>query len=132
MKNLKKILSEEIQKVRLELLEESIISDIMSLILSPKVKKAMKNLKDDPDFIELERQIKVNADELNAINRRLEKNLSEREKHIVDMKKAGIKVEAGMNGEQMFRAYKEWQEKLNKSIGLKKSGIQDWEKYFKK
>ena len=132
MKNsLRKLISEEIQKVRLEILEENIVSDILAVILSPKVKKAMKALKDDPEFKELEKQAKLAQQELEAINKRIERNLEKRDKAMSDMQKSGIKVNSNMSAEQMFKAYKDWQANLNKTVGLKSSGIKDWQKYFK-
>lgn len=128
---LKKLITEEIRKVQLEILEENIVSDIMALILSPKVKKAMKTLKNDPDFKELETQIKRSKEEAEAIAKRIEHNMEKREKAVSDMQKAGIKVTTSMDAEQTFRAYKDWQSKMNKAHKIGKTGISDWEKYFK-
>lgn len=127
---LKKLISESYNN-RLNRLNENIITDIMALILTPKLKKAMKSLKADPEFKELEQQIKKSKEELEAIAKRLERNLEKRQETINDMQKAGIKVNDNMSPEQMFRSYKEWQAKLNKSVGLKSSGLKDWQKYFK-
>jgi len=130
MNRLKKLISEEVKKVRLEILEENILSDLLALFLTPKVKKAVKILRDDPEFVKLEKKIKDTQVEINAITKRLEKNLTEREKHLADMKSLGIKVDSKMNSEQVFRAYKDWQSKMNKELKIGKTGIQDWEKYF--
>jgi len=129
--NLRKLISEEIRKVKLEILDESIAADILSLVLSPKVKKAVKTLKNDPEYKELERQAKLAQEELEAIHKRIERNLEKRNKAVSEMQKAGIKINSNMNAEQMFRAYKDWQSQLNKSVGLKSSGLKDWQKYFK-
>jgi hypothetical protein len=124
--SLKTLIKEQIAQTRLDLLSESIVSDIMALILSPKVKKAVSKLKNDPEYKELERQAKLAQQELEAINKRLERNLSEREKVISDMKRAGIKVDVGMDIDQVYTAYKDWQSHLNKSIKSKST----WEKYL--
>ena len=128
---LKDLIKEQIQNVRLQLLDESIVKDIMSLILSPRVKKAIKTLRDDPDFKELEQQIKLAKDELEAINNRIEKNLAKREKVVQDMKKAGIKVDTNMDSTQMLQAYREWSDSIDKHIKIR--GSKDaWQTYFNK
>ena len=101
LSELKTLLREQIYHSHLSILTETIISDIMSLILSPKVKKAMKALRKDPDFIELERQANLAKEDLEAINKRIEANLTRREKVIQDMKKSGIKVNPDMDSVQM-------------------------------
>ena len=128
---LKTLLREQIYHSHLSILTETIISDIMSLILSPKVKKAMKALRKGPDFIELERQAKQAKEELEAINKRIEANLTRREKVIQDMKKSGIKVNPDMDSVQMFRAYQDWSDNIDKHI--KDRGTKaTWEKFFDK
>lgn len=123
---LKSLIREEVQKVRLALLDESIVSDIISLILTPKVKKAMKALKADPEFQELEKQAKLAQQELEAINKRIERNLEKRQKLVDDMKKSGVDVRVDMNADQIYNAYKKWQSKESAKIGRP-----EWAKYFK-
>jgi hypothetical protein len=126
--SLKRLIREQIAQTRVESINESIVSDIMALILSPKVKKSIKQLKSDPAYIELEHQAKLVQQELEAINKRLERNLSEREKIVADMKRSGIKVDVGMDVDQIYSAYKDWQTHLNKTIKSKST----WEKYLNK
>lgn len=128
---LKKLIKEEIYRVRLDILEEGIAADILSLILSPKIKKAMKQLKQDPEFQELERQIKLATEEFNAITKRLERNLEQRTRIVDDMKKSGIEVTTNMNSQQIYNAYKKWQKELYKQAKIKPFNS-DWEKHFKK
>jgi hypothetical protein len=128
---LKTLLREQIYQSHLSILNETIVSDIMSLILSPKVKKAMKALRADPDFIELERQAKIAKEELEAINKRIESNLTRREKVIQDMKKSGIKVDPDMDSVQMFRAYQDWSDNIDKHIKARGTKA-TWEKFFNK
>jgi HD superfamily phosphohydrolase len=124
--NLKSLIKEQVYHVRLEILEETIISDIIALILSPKAKKNLKALQNDPEYIELEKQAKLASKELEMINRRLERNLEKQQKLVNDMKKAGVKVEINMNAEQMYQAYKSWQSKEAKRVGNP-----EWSKFFK-
>jgi len=129
--NFKSLIREEVQKVRLQILEENIISDIISLILTPKVKKSMKALKADPEFKELERQAKLAKEELEAITKRIEKNLDAREQVIQDMKKAGVKVDTSMDAFEVNKAYQNWSKKLLNQA-KKQVSRTDWESYFGK
>jgi hypothetical protein len=128
---LKGIIQEQMKKVQLRTLTENIVSDIISLILSPKIKKEAAAIKDDPEYKELERQAKLAQQELEAISKRIERNLEKRAKVVRDMKKAGIKVATDMNSTQMFQAYQDWSENIDKDI--KARGTKSaWEKYFNK
>lgn len=127
---LTKLISEQYNS-KLKRLHENILTDMMTLILTPKLKKAMKSLKDDPEFKELEQQIKKSKEAIDSITKRLERNLDKRNKIVQDMKKAGIKVDANMDSTQMFNAYKDWSADIDKSI--KSRGAKStWEKYFNK
>jgi chemotaxis regulatin CheY-phosphate phosphatase CheZ len=125
LQNLKSLLAESYNR-KLSILNENILNDIMALILTPKLKKAMSSLKADPEFKELEKQIKLAKEELEAIAKRLERNLDKRKSIVADMNKAGIKVEVGMDSEQIYQAYKSWQTKENKKLNKP-----EWSKFFK-
>lgn len=125
LQNLKSLLAESYNR-KLSILNENILKDIMALILTPKLKKAMSSLKTDPEFKELEKQIKLAKEELEAITKRLERNLDKRKSIVADMNKAGIKVEVDMDSEQIYQAYKSWQTKETKKINKP-----EWSKFFK-
>ena len=125
LQNLKSLLAESYNR-KLSILNETILNDIMALILTPKLKKAMPSLKADPEFKELEKQIKLAKEELEAIAKRLERNLDKRKSIVADMNKAGIKVEVGMDSEQIYQAYKSWQTKETKKLNKP-----EWSKFFK-
>ena len=131
---LKQIIKEEYQKMnkynKSILTEESIITKILYLFLSPKVKRDIKKVKNSPEWIELERQAKLAASELEAINKRLERAYKDQDTNIKSMQKAGIKITADMSPKDQFKAYKDWQAKERASVGLPKLNT-DWEKYFK-
>lgn len=128
---LKTLIREQIHQARLQLINENIVQDLISLIVSSKVKKAMKSLQDDPDFQELQRQAKLAKDELEVISKRIETNLTRRNKAIQDMKKSGIKVDPDMDAVQVYQAYREWSDNIDKSI--KSRGAKaTWEKFFSK
>lgn len=128
---LKTLIREQIHQARLQLINENIVQDLISLIVSSKVKKAMKSLQDDPDFQELQRQAKLAKDELEVISKRIETNLTRRNKAIQDMKKSGIKVDPDMDAVQVYQAYREWSDNIDKNI--KSRGAKaTWEKFFSK
>ena len=128
---LKTLIREQVQRAHLKLINENIIQDIISLIVSSKVKKAMKSLQDDPDFQELQRQASLAKDELEAINKRIETNLTRRNKAIQDMKKSGIKVDPDMDAAQVYQAYRDWSDNIDKSIKTR-GAKSTWEKFFSK
>jgi len=125
LQNFKSLLAESYNR-KLSILNENILNDIMALILTPKLKKAMSSLKADPEFKELEKQIKLAKEELEAIAKRLERNLDKRKSIVADMNKAGIKVDVDMDSEKIYQAYKSWQSKESKKIGKP-----EWSKFFK-
>ena len=130
---LKQIIREEYQTVTGKpismLTEESIITKILYLFLSPKVKRDISKIKNSPEYIELEHQAKLAAKEMEAINKKLERAYKDSDKNIKDMQKAGIKITSNMSPKEKFKAYKDWQTKERASVGLSKLNT-DWEKYF--
>lgn len=113
------------------ILRENIISDVMSLFLEPKYKRQADAVKNSPEYKELTREIARTTDTINRLSKKLKKYIDEHQNNIESMKTAGIKVTKDMDGEQLFRAYKSWQTKLNKSAGINTKINPDWEKYFK-
>lgn len=89
------------------LTEESIITKILYLFLSPKVKRDIKKVKNSPEWIELERQAKLAASELEAINKRLERIYSNRLELEKDAKKYGITVKPGMTFDEIMAQHPE-------------------------
>jgi hypothetical protein len=128
MSKLKSLLPETLI-TKLTKINEGIIDDIMSLVLSPKLKKAAKAIKEDPEYQELSRQAKLAKEELEAIAKRIERNLEKKEKIIQDMKKSGIKVDSNMSSSQVYKAYKDWEKNLDKFTKSKPSNS-DLKKYF--
>lgn len=113
------------------ILRENIISDVMSLFLEPKYKKQADAVKNSPEYKQLSREIARTSDTINRLSTKLKKYIDAHQNNIESMKSAGIKVTKDMDGEQLFRAYKSWQTKLNKSAGIDTKINPDWEKYFK-
>jgi len=71
--------------------EESLITKILALILSPKVKKEVAKIKKTPEYIELEQQATLAIKELEAINKKLERVYADRVDLEKEAKKIGIK-----------------------------------------
>jgi hypothetical protein len=127
-----KLLIKESYDKQLHRLNENILTDIMALILTPKLKKAMKSLKADPEFKELEQQIKKSKEELDSITKRLERNLEKREKTVADMKKAGIDVDINMTWDQTFKAYENWHNEFKGAMKSQTNFKKYFDKYYKK
>ncbi len=114
------------------ILRENIITDVMALFLEPKYRKQADAVKNSPEYKELSREITRTSDTINRLTKRLKKYIDSHKSNIESMKKAGIAATQDMDSEQLFRAYKSWQTKLNKSAGITTKINPDWEKYFKK
>jgi hypothetical protein len=108
----------------------SFTTKILEFILGSKFKKEAKQLVQSDeyqnalkDLADANQKIKETKDELNKLN-------AEHIENIDSMRDSGINVTNDMDGEEMFRAYKEWQKKLNKQVGLTDTNL-DWEDNFK-
>lgn len=104
LSKLKSIIREEIRR---ELnskkhLEESIVTDLIALVLTPKVKKEAAKLKKTPEWKELELQAKKAADELEMVAKRLERVHKDQEDLAKEAKKLGIKVKPGMTFDEIM------------------------------
>ena len=97
------------------ILRENIISDVMSLFLEPKYRKQADAVKNSPEYKQLSREIARTSDTINRLSIKLKKYIDSHKSNIESMKKAGIAATQDMDSEQLFRAYKSWQTKLNKS-----------------
>ena len=83
------------------LTEESLITKILYLILSPKIKRDIKKVKNSSEYMELERQAKLAAAELEAINKRMERSYESAKKAYEDAAKKGYKWKS--SPEYMFK-----------------------------
>ena len=103
---LKQIIREEYQTVTGKpismLTEESIITKILYLFLSPKVKRDISKIKKSPEYIELERQATLLAKTLEPINKRLDRIYNNRIELEKEAKKYGIKVSANMTYDEIM------------------------------
>ncbi len=130
--DLKQIIREEYKTVTGKsismLTEESIITKILYLFLSPKVKRDIKKVKNSPEWIELEQQATMAAKNLEAINKKLERNYKDQDASIKSMQKAGIKITADMSPKEKLKAYQDWENKQNVKVGLPIN--KDWDKYL--
>lgn len=114
-------------------LTENFINSLIALVLSPKVKKIEKQLKNDPEYQALEKRAKQIQDELEVINKKLEKVVTERESVLSDMKKAGIKVTPNMGHAEVTAAYNAWMDEIQKGAAMLRKGKKlspEIKKYF--
>jgi hypothetical protein len=97
LSKLKSIIREEINReINKKQLDENIVADIIALILTPGVKKKASQLKNSPEWKELEAQTKKAVEELEMISKRLERIHKDQETLAKEAKKLGIKVKPGM------------------------------------
>lgn len=87
--DLKRIIKEEVNR---ELMMEGIIDSLVMLFLSPKLKRDVDKLKGSGEWKELVQKINSTRDEMEMINKRLEKYLDNCNKTVAQYKKKGIKL----------------------------------------
>ena len=75
-----------------ELLHETSIEKLMTLMLTPKLKKVINKYKDLPEYKELELQVKNTIEEMDLIIRRLDRHIKEREELVKQANKIGWKI----------------------------------------
>ena len=104
---LKQIIREEYYNVtgKHVIMEESLITKILYLFLAPKVKRDVNKIKKTPEYIELERQAKLAADELETISKKLERVHDAQIELEKDAKKHGIPYKAGMTTAEIKALY---------------------------
>ena len=102
------------------MIQESIIGSILNLFLEPKFRKGADALKDSPEYKELVQQMEISTKLLNRLTDKLKNKVSEYQKSMDSMQKAGIKVKSGMNPEQMYKEFERWQKQRNKSLDKQK------------
>lgn len=101
-------------------IQESIIASILNLFLEPKFRKGAEALKNSPEYKELVQQMEISTKLLNRLTDKLKNKVSEYQKSMDSMQKAGIKVKSGMNPEQMYKEFERWQKQRNKSLDNQK------------
>ena len=112
----KQLIREQVIQHQIDTLNENIMRDIWSMLLSRNVKRAIDKYKDQPEYKELQRKIKQSTTELEVIAQRLEQTVEKKEALIQKFKKQGYKFEPGMS-------YKEMYDVLNKEYQETRSGI---------
>jgi hypothetical protein len=99
---LKKLVREAVYQQHVNILNENIMSDIWSLVFSNKIQKAIKLYKDEPEYKELARQIKISSKELEMVADRLKRTINRKEALIQKLQSKGIKIDVGMSVEEML------------------------------
>lgn len=115
------------------LIQESLVSSILSLFLEPKAKKQAEAMKDSIEYKELVKQIELSTKTLNSLTDKLKEKVSEYNKNLDSMKDAGIDVKNGMSPKQMMREFEKWQNKQNKAVDKLKPKLAspDFAKFLK-
>ena len=83
---LKQIIKEEVNR---ELMMEGIIDSLLMLFLSPKIKRDVDKLKGSGEWKELVQKVNTTRDEMEMINKRLEKYLAQYKKRGNKLKGCG-------------------------------------------
>ena len=99
---LNKLVREAVYQQHVNILNENIMSDIWSLVFSNKIQKAIKLYKDEPEYKELARQIKISSKELEMVSDRLKRTINRKEALIQKLQSKGIKINVGMSVEEML------------------------------
>jgi hypothetical protein len=103
---------------------------MFEFILGSKFKKEAKKLVQSDEYQNAKKDLAEANQNIKDIEEKLTKLNAEHIENINSMRDSGINVTTNMNGEDMFSAYKEWQKKLNKQVGLTDTNP-DWEDNFK-
>lgn len=94
---IKALIKEEVYKHQINQLDENILRSLWTLILTPKVKKIADQYKNQPEYKELEAQIKQSAANLEMTADRLRDAMAKKQALIAKMKDEGLKVHPGMS-----------------------------------
>jgi hypothetical protein len=118
------------------LIRESILTNMFSLFLEPKVQKQAEALKDTPEYKELMHQMAQSTRSLNALTDRLKREIDKYNQNLKDMQKSGVKVKNGMDIKQMAAAVAKWRAEKEREFNKKhKSSMlslnPDWSNYLK-
>jgi len=123
---LKKLLKEEVAAVKLEIitesinsvyaeikvkhkLKESIVADMVTLLLGPKLKSQADAVKNSPEYKELLNQIDINTKSMVRLTAKLKDKVDHYNKNLKSMQTAGLKVKTGSTPAQISAAFEKWQ-----------------------
>jgi C4-dicarboxylate-specific signal transduction histidine kinase len=115
----KQLIKEQVAQYQIDILNENIMRDIWSMLLSSKVKRAIDKYKNQPEYKELQRKIKQSTTELEVIAQRLEQTVAEKEALIQKFKKQGYKLEPGMSYKEMYDAVQKEYDKDKSTLPAK-------------
>jgi len=90
-------------------LKESIVADMLTLLLGPKLKAQADAVKNSPEYQELLKQIDINTKSMVRLTAKLKDEIGAYNKNIKSMQNAGVKVKTGQSPFQMKAAYDKWQ-----------------------
>jgi hypothetical protein len=100
-------LKELINEIDKELIiAEGIIDSLISLFLSPKIKRDVNLLKGSPEWIEIVHKLNTTRDEMEQYNKRAEEYLKRCKETVAAARKAGYKVDNCSDLEGNIKLYK--------------------------
>jgi hypothetical protein len=90
-------------------LKESIVADMVTLLLGPKLKSQADAVKNSPEYKELLNQIDINTKSMVRLTAKLKDKVDAYNIQIKKFRKDGIKVKAGDTPTQLQAAFVKWQ-----------------------
>ena len=90
-------------------LKESIVADMLTLLLGRKLKNQADAIKNSPEYKELLSQIDINTKSMVRLTAKLKDKVAEREKYLKSMQAVGVKVKTSDSPAQLRAAYDKWQ-----------------------
>lgn len=112
-------------------LKESIVADMVTLLLGPKLKSQADAVKNSPEYQELLNQIDINTKSMVRLTAKLKDKIDDYNKNIKSMQNVGIKVKAGLTPTQMKTAYDKWQKEQHAEFWKKHKDMAnnpEWQK----
>jgi hypothetical protein len=111
LSQLKSIIKEEVNKYSTysnTLLAEGLVDKIISLILTPKVKRDAEKIKKSTEWKNLQAQIKLTAEHLAQLEKEAANQVKEAEKMYDEAKKYGYKFSSDMSTDEFIQQYSKW------------------------
>jgi putative lipoic acid-binding regulatory protein len=111
LSQLRSIIKEEVNKYSTysnTLLTEGLVDKIISLILTPKVKRDAEKIKKSTEWKNLQAQIKLTAEHLAQLEKEAANQVKEAEKMYDEAKKYGYKFSSDMSTDEFIQQYSKW------------------------
>jgi hypothetical protein len=127
LSKIRSIITEEVNKYDYSnspLIVEGLVDKIISLILTPKVKRDAEKIKKSTEWKNLQAQIKLTAEHLAQLEKDAATQVKEAEKMYDEATKYGYKFSSDMSTDEFMQQYSKWTKNIkNKSTKLFKKNF---------